>query len=127
MSKPLKPWASGFPRLRSDSLVLPRSWATLTDPISAPSRQRLRELDQLLVKAVADLHGPANLVERLASAGRLLGLLLLLAGVAYALLLIATHEMVHLLHHRWNAGCSAIPSRCAVCCCSSPPGARLRT
>ncbi len=26
------------------------------DPISPPSRQRLRELDQLLVKAVADLH-----------------------------------------------------------------------
>jgi hypothetical protein len=48
------------------------------DPISAPSRQRLRELDQLLVKAVADMHGPATLVERLASASRLLGLLLLL-------------------------------------------------
>lgn len=87
------------------------------NPISPPSRQRVRELDQLLVKAVADLHGPATWVERLASAGRLLGLLLLLvaamaaywllpagfagclvlllAGVAYALLLIATHEMVH--------------------------------
>jgi len=31
------------------------------DPISPPSRQRLRELDQLLVKAVADLHGPISL------------------------------------------------------------------
>jgi fatty acid desaturase len=87
------------------------------DPIPTPSRQRVRELDLLLVKAVADLHGPITWVERLASAGRLLGLLLLLvaaiaaywllpagfagclvlllAGVAYALLLIATHEMVH--------------------------------
>jgi hypothetical protein len=36
------------------------------------------------------------LVERLPSAGRLLGLLLLLlAGVVYALLLIATNEMAH--------------------------------
>jgi len=30
------------------------------DPISPPSRQRLRELDQLLVKAVTDLHGPIS-------------------------------------------------------------------
>ncbi len=95
------------------------------DPISPPSRQRLRELDQLLVKAVADLHGPATMVERLASAGRLLGLLLLLvaamaaywllpagfagclvlllAGVAYALLLIATHEMVHGTLFGWRS------------------------
>jgi fatty acid desaturase len=87
------------------------------DPIPPPSRQRVRELDLLLVKAVADLHGPPTRVERLASAGRLLALMLLLvaataaywllpmgfagclalllAGVAYSLLLIATHEMVH--------------------------------
>ena len=93
--------------------------------ISPPSRQGVRELDLLLVKAVADLHGPPTWVDRLASAGRLLGLLLLLvgamaaywllpagfagslvlllAGVAYALLLIATHEMVHGTLFGWRS------------------------
>ena len=70
-------------------------------------------MDQLLLKAVADLHGPANLVERLASAGRLLGLLLLLAGVAYALLLIATHEMCICCI---TAGTLAAAHPFAVCC-----------
>jgi fatty acid desaturase len=88
------------------------------DPsISPHSRERLLELDRLLLKSVADLHSPPTGAERLAAVGRLLGLslllvsatalywqlpagiggllVLLLAGVAYALLLIATHEMVH--------------------------------
>jgi fatty acid desaturase len=88
------------------------------DPSISPySRERLLELDRLLLKSVADLHSPPTGAERLAAVGRLLGLslllvsatalywqlpagiggllVLLLAGVAYALLLIATHEMVH--------------------------------
>ncbi|MEB3260618.1 MAG: fatty acid desaturase [Cyanobacteriota bacterium] len=77
----------------------------------------MRELDRALVEAVRDLQGPPTAAERLWAGGRLMALLLvlgaaarvywlrpldppgvavlLLAGVAYALVLIATHEMVH--------------------------------
>jgi len=93
--------------------------------IAPPSRHRVRELDRWLVKAVADLHGPPSWAEQLAAAGRLLGLslllaagvagywllpvglagllVLLLAGVAYALLLIATHKMVHGTFLGWRS------------------------
>ncbi|MFN9622754.1 MAG: fatty acid desaturase [Cyanobacteriota bacterium] len=79
--------------------------------------QGWRTLNRDLARAVADLHGPASTAERLTALARLLALALVLAGgvvvywalpaggwglaallvagVAYALLLIATHEMVH--------------------------------
>jgi fatty acid desaturase len=77
----------------------------------------MQRLDRLMVRAVADLQGPPTPGERLATGGRLIilsvvlvvgailywilpasgwGLVALIsAGLAYALLLIATHEMVH--------------------------------
>jgi fatty acid desaturase len=81
------------------------------------SQNQLKHLDRLLVQAVADLQRPPTWAERWLATGRIviLGGLLIggtllywtvlnglwglavlpLAGVAYALLLIATHEMVH--------------------------------
>lgn len=86
-------------------------------PIPNLSQDEQRVLDRALVRAVADLQGPATAAERVAAGGRLLALALalgggaavywlrpadlaglaalLLAGAAYAFLLIASHEMVH--------------------------------
>lgn len=89
-------------------------------PVDLMPSQRegqLQRLDRMLVQAVAELHGPPTAKERLATAGRLLALSLVLAagavvywmlpacawgvvalitaGVAYSFLLIASHEMVH--------------------------------
>ncbi|MFM7465429.1 MAG: fatty acid desaturase family protein [Cyanobium sp.] len=77
----------------------------------------MQRLDGLMVRAVADLQGPPTSGERLVTGGRVIilsvvlaaeailywilpasgwGLIALIsAGLAYALLLIATHEMVH--------------------------------
>jgi fatty acid desaturase len=88
-------------------------------------RKQVQDLDRALVRAVADLHGPPTWGERTRSASRLFAfalllvagmtlywwmppgsvgfLALLLAGVAYALLLIATHEMVHGTLFGWPA------------------------
>jgi fatty acid desaturase len=93
---------------------------TLAPPdfrIPTPSRERIQTLDRLMVQAVADLHGSPTPVEQLAASGRMMALSLVLAagailywilpasgwglialiiaGLAYALLLIASHEMVH--------------------------------
>ncbi|MEB3333452.1 MAG: fatty acid desaturase [Cyanobacteriota bacterium] len=89
------------------------------------SQDQLKGLDGLLVRAVADLHGPPSRQERWFATGRLLALGLVLvggsiiywalpargwglavlpvAGVAYALLLIATHEMVHGTFWGWRS------------------------
>lgn len=84
---------------------------------STPPREHIQTLERLVVQAVADLHGSPTPGERLATGARVIilslvlaagailywippasgwGLIaLVIAGLAYALLLIATHEMVH--------------------------------
>jgi fatty acid desaturase len=86
-------------------------------PIPTLRREETRALDRALARAVADLQGPPSAAERVAAIGRLLALALafgvgaagyglrpadlmglaalMLASVAYALLLIASHEMAH--------------------------------
>lgn len=87
-------------------------------PLMGPyGREQARSINRALAIAVADLHGPPTVRERLAAGLRLIalglglalgaalywllppgapGLLaLVVAGVFYALLLIASHEMVH--------------------------------
>ena len=87
-------------------------------PLMGPhGREQARSMNRALAEAVADLHGPPTGTERRAAGLRLtalaLGLALgvalywllppgaaglaalVVAGVAYALLLIASHEMAH--------------------------------